>query len=324
MAAEYARARGRRPTWSRPRWRSTTCPRGRTRRVPVERGGRAGRRRGEGSTTCRRFAVDEAPTGSKDPYGPAARRGRAGADRAGPGLGRDPMDAACGPPTRGSASRAPTWRSTARRTSPAGRCRSCRAPRLPPRPARASARRPARPRGASSTARRSLAAGRGRSRRSARHPGVGRGVDGGHPPARASRARARPSDVSRCARRRPGRGGPARRDRGGRRRHRRGPARRATCRPRCGRPGRWPVRSTRFFTDVLVERRRPRGPGAAVRAGPRGGGAAVAASRTSSGSPKGEGRGEHGRRRQAGLRLRGGRRARCATCSAARAPTSPR
>ena len=136
------------------------------------------------------FAVDEAPTGSKDPYG--LRRAATGLVRIALDRGWDvsPMDALRSAATSGSARRAPTWRSTP--TPPANwSCRSSSSVSATSWPARASARRPSRPRGASSTARRRSPRGRGTSRRrAARRSGTRRGR---RPPAcSASRARGRP------------------------------------------------------------------------------------------------------------------------------------
>ena len=129
------------------------------------------------------FAVDEAPDRLEGPLRPAARRDRPGADRVRPRLGLRPGADLLGPPTSGCASRAPTWRTTRRAPPPRS---------MPFLFERLGYLLAAEGVGAEAVhaAARGVRTARRRSPRWARddrggagHAGVGRGVDGRHPPA---------------------------------------------------------------------------------------------------------------------------------------------
>ena len=206
-----ARASPTRPSpW---RWRSTTCPRGRTRRCRRARPGALVGGAEKFDNLVGAFAVGEAPTGSKDPYG--LRRAAAGLVRI--ALDRDwdvdPCDAAAsGVRAAGDAGRRADRGHDGRGTCDQVVPFLFERLALPCSPPRASGPRPCRRR-AGASGRRPVhrRPGRGRSRRRAGDAGVRRGLDRGHAPG-AHRPQGADRGRAARARRRPGRGGAARRD----------------------------------------------------------------------------------------------------------------
>ena len=90
VAAEYARREGIDAGRGHGRSRSSTCPRAPTRPLPATEAGALLAAAEKVDNLVGAFAVDEAPTGSKDPYGLRRAAARAGADRPRPGLGPRP------------------------------------------------------------------------------------------------------------------------------------------------------------------------------------------------------------------------------------------